>query len=272
MNMSLDDLIKKSRTRPEGKPKGGSERQKDRPTPAARSTKGRGEFKAKPTVRTVAVANKKIQKTGGGAPARGRGGLVDRPDDRVSRLAALDGAAKWTHDKFVDEPEFRPRKNTGPTAAPGTKLKISNLEHSVSNDDIKELFSTCGPLKYHGIIFDRSGRSEGVAYVVYERPADAKKALEDYNNIALDGQLMNIEVVESRGEPGGMRLSSGISVSRGGLRSARDNPKFGRAFQQALGGNRGRNGQRAGNRNRLGSRVVRGASDLDKDLADYMDE
>ena len=53
-----------------------------------------------------------------------------------------------------------------------------------------------------------SGRSTGEADIVYEQKADAIKAKSQFNDVALDGQAMKIEMVESQGN--GRMLSSGI--------------------------------------------------------------
>ena len=47
--------------------------------------------------------------------------------------------------------------------------------------------------------------------MVFERREDAQQALKRYNNLALDGRVMKIELIENTGAaPTGRMLSSGI--------------------------------------------------------------
>jgi hypothetical protein len=51
----------------------------------------------------------------------------------------------------------------------------------------------------------------GTAHVIFTNHTNAMKAFQKYNNVALDGKKMSIELVESAVPPGTFKtLSSGI--------------------------------------------------------------
>ena len=65
------------------------------------------------------------------------------------------------------------------------------------------------------MVMDCSGRSEGLAEVVFVNRADALKALKQFNNLALDNQPMKIELTEASGVAGVPgKLSSGIRCGK----------------------------------------------------------
>jgi hypothetical protein len=98
-----------------------------------------------------------------------------------------------------------PASGGGPAIIVSSKLFVSNLDPNVTESDVRELFLTCGPLREYGVHFDKAGRSQGTAHVVFERAADAAAAVRRYHGVALDGRKMRIEVVEGGGLGG--RLS-----------------------------------------------------------------
>lgn len=253
LDKSLDDLIAEQRKKQQ-KPKRPVKPVPARARPAAMdedkeergdrrrgrgSSGGGGSAPANLTITIRGGVNK-----GDRGPRGGGEGPVDRQAPE-QRLAALEGSARWGHDMFAgrrgggDGPRRRdPRDAT----SLGTKLFVSNLDYNVSDDDIKELFGAVGSLVRAVIVYDHSGRSEGQAEIIYEREADARRAMERYQGVALDGQAMEIELVPQAapgaaggGGGGAQTLRSGIRVS-GGPPAAGRLVGATRGFQQALGG------------------------------------
>eukprot|EP00245_Coleochaete_scutata_P006646 TRINITY_DN211_c0_g1_i1.p1 TRINITY_DN211_c0_g1~~TRINITY_DN211_c0_g1_i1.p1 ORF type:complete len:256 (-),score=58.62 TRINITY_DN211_c0_g1_i1:536-1303(-) len=141
---------------------------------------------------------------GGGRGGRGgfRGALgpVRRTFKQQSYRSApsAKGADEfWQHDLFEGGSAARRTQAIVQTVEiqSGTPLRISNLDHNVSEDDIKELFNEVGDLKRCDLHYDRSGRSLGTADVVFVRKADALAAVRRYNNVLLDGKPMKVEAL-----------------------------------------------------------------------------
>ena len=85
------------------------------------------------------------------------------------------------------------RLDSGPTnyVSPleGSKIVVANLQNTVSQEDITELFGDIGPLKRTKIV------EEGTFEVVFVNRTDAQKAVDVYNNRQLDGKPMRCKVI-----------------------------------------------------------------------------
>ncbi|CAN0897424.1 THO complex subunit 4C [Linum grandiflorum] len=287
VDMSLDDIIKSSRGK--GRGRGGMAKRgrgSGRPFNAGKMTGPvrRGPFGVNTRASQFAISKASSKLT---QPAR-----------RVRTLP-------WQHDLFEDS--IRAAGITGIEV--GTKLYVSNLDHKVSNDDIRELFAEIGDLKRYAVHFDRTGRPSGSAEVVYTRRSDAFAALKKYNNVLLDGKPMKLEVVgantdapiSARVNVSGVNgrpkrtvvMTSGQGRGRGAGFGA---PMPGRASGQnrrggflggARGGRRatgrgagastgrgggGARGGRGGGRGRGKKPVEKSADQLDKELENYHNE
>ncbi|KAM7464082.1 hypothetical protein LguiA_032203 [Lonicera macranthoides] len=251
LDVSLDDLIKKNKKSAVPKPRVGRDR------------------------------------SSGPGPSRR---LPDRSSNRPSPYSIAPVQAPettWQHDMFVDNVSAIPVP-AGRVAGieTGIKLFISNLDYGVSNEDIKELFSDVGDIKRFSVHYDRSGRSEGTADVVFSRRKDAETALKRYNNVELDGKPMKIKIVESRNAAtvamtvstnssyGNQSGAPGRSQGRGGVmdrlrgsgRPSTTVPLRGGSRGGSSGGGRGR-GRGFGRGPKIMEKVS--AEDLDADLERY---
>jgi len=159
----------------------------------------------------------------------------------------FDDDTVWEHDLFQEEEEMEEfvEENNVPVKAieTGTKLSITNLEYSVSEENLKEIFEKIGAVKKVSILYDRSGRSEGTAEVIFVRRVDAQNALKNYNGVEIDGKVIRLAMVGSN------IPVQRIQVSRGGRRNARSKPglvvsaRGSTARRVRIGGNRGNRGR-----------------------------
>ncbi|XP_011498505.1 PREDICTED: THO complex subunit 4-like [Ceratosolen solmsi marchali] len=148
-----------------------------------------------------------------------------------------------------------------------TKLIVSNLDFGVTDSDILELFSEFGPLKSAGVHYDRSGRSLGSADLIFERRADAIKAMTQYNGVPLDGREMNIQLATSE-IPGTKSIYESRKVSRpSGSFNSRGTNRNGVLLSGFRG--RGASGKRGIRGSRPAKKQLPTAEELDAELEEY---
>lgn len=186
IEMSLDDIIKSQKFQRGGGRGGLNKSGGGGPRNRARNGGAGGGFRQ----------NRAPMGGGGVLKGRNRGGI------QRSKYARGDVNSAWKHDMYEGARKSRllAAAGLGVGSAGGlgsTKLMVSNLDFGVSESDINELFADFGPLKSASVHYDRSGRSLGTADVVFERRADAIKAMKQYNGVPLDGRPMSIQLATS---------------------------------------------------------------------------
>ncbi|KAF2967199.1 hypothetical protein GQX73_g6380 [Xylaria multiplex] len=110
----------------------------------------------------------------------------------------------WVHDKFEGfhsrdrARNFRRRRSPEPAQdGHGTKIKVENLHYDLSESDLDGLFSKIGPVSKLELLYDRAGRSEGVAFVTYESRDDALDAIREFNGANAKGQPIRMSIMSS---------------------------------------------------------------------------
>ncbi|KAG0051121.1 hypothetical protein BGZ83_004066 [Gryganskiella cystojenkinii] len=145
----------------------------------------------------VAKSRASNNKSPAGGRRGGRGGGRDSPNNRSNRSSPYNrnnsnADDRWTHDKYEGRLEVVVDSNSNSNEG-NPKIIVENLHYAVTLEDIKELFNThAGPVKLAEVKYDLSGRSTGVATILFKEPASAAIAIKKLHEIALDGQPMKI--------------------------------------------------------------------------------
>ncbi|KAI1503672.1 hypothetical protein F5X99DRAFT_87419 [Biscogniauxia marginata] len=134
------------------------------------------------------------QKKRGSRPRRGTPRERDSyPRDGSNRDDSRGVDSDWVHDKFEDTGSHNrprnPRRRRSPEPyqeSRGTKVKVENLHWDLSQDDLEV-----------ELLYDRAGRSEGVAFVTYERREDATQAIREFDGANAKGQPIRLTIMAS---------------------------------------------------------------------------
>ncbi|KAM0788632.1 hypothetical protein ACM66B_006104 [Microbotryomycetes sp. NB124-2] len=197
----------------------------------------------------------------------------------------------WKHDKFHSDGSTsatRPPARAGSNAK-SPKLKISNLHYEVSERELELLFKQIGTIAAGPKIkFDRSGRSEGVAWVTFTNTEDASQAREAFDGAMAKGQPITVQYdfyldrASERGQaaPGSLlarldqpertrRTEDRASEGRSG-RGGRPTRGVERGVGNSDRGSRGRGGRGGGRGGRPARSAPKTNDNLDKELEAFM--
>ncbi|KAI8925036.1 hypothetical protein BC831DRAFT_282731 [Entophlyctis helioformis] len=162
-------------------------------------------------------------------------------------------------------------------AASADKLVVSNLAFTVTEHDVKALFSRIGPLRSAQLNYNSEGKSKGVATVIFSKQGDAARAYAEYNGRTLDERVMKIELIVNPEAPA-LRVAPAVSATprrttTGTVGKARGSPgQVGAAGGDRRGGRDGgrRGGRRGGRGGAAKTPVTTG--DLDAEMDAYMND
>ena len=79
------------------------------------------------------------------------------------------------------------------------KLYVGGLPYSVSDQDLRDLFSPHGNVESANVVTDRyTSRSRGFGFVEMSSQEEAEKAIAALNNSQLDGRNLTVNVAKPR--------------------------------------------------------------------------
>ena len=97
-----------------------------------------------------------------------------------------------------------------------SKLYVGNLAYSISNDDLRELFSRAGQVQSATVVTDKiSGQSKGFGFVEMSNSKEAADAIAQLNETELQGRNLRVNEAKPRESSFGNRDRNGGGVSRG---------------------------------------------------------
>ncbi|MDR0982375.1 MAG: RNA-binding protein [Culturomica sp.] len=78
-------------------------------------------------------------------------------------------------------------------------IYISNLNYSIQDADLKELFAEYGEVTSAKVIKDReTNRSRGFGFVEMPNEAEGQKAIDELNQAQYEGKTINVNVAKPR--------------------------------------------------------------------------
>ncbi|KAL5356607.1 hypothetical protein BJX96DRAFT_117410 [Aspergillus floccosus] len=147
----------------------------------------------------------------------------------------------WVHDKYEDDRDTRPtrahRRPRGDRYSPSgdngsttAKLRVENLHYDITETDLEDLFSRIGPVSNLTLVYDRAGRSEGVAFVTYSRVSDARTAISEFDGANAKGQPIRITLVSTGGGRRDRNPFDNVERPRGSLFDRVERPRDARSL------------------------------------------
>ncbi|CAI7721474.1 THO complex subunit 4, putative [Plasmodium vivax] len=78
------------------------------------------------------------------------------------------------------------------------RVKISNLDYTISKNDLMELFRNVCKVVNAWINYDHTDRSDGTGVCVFENINDAQKAIDKYDGSQIEGMAIKMEIMHRR--------------------------------------------------------------------------
>ncbi|RSH88799.1 hypothetical protein EHS25_003027 [Saitozyma podzolica] len=174
----------------------------------------------------------------------GRGGRAPQSSARTRYAGAVPKAAS--------QPT---RAAAKPIAADASKVIISNLPADVTEAAVRDLMqSTVGPVRTVQMSYTSTGKSTGVATVIFKNKGDANKAHASYHNRMIDNQRpMKVEIALDPSQMQSLASRVAPAPARGGAARAPAQPR------------------RGGGRPRQPRPQKKTAEELDAEMAAYKD-
>ncbi|KAI9596944.1 hypothetical protein BDF19DRAFT_437285 [Syncephalis fuscata] len=195
MDMALDDVIRQESTAK--KSNGNNNNNRRRNTRNQNKDGGnvrrrdRGNNRQTPYARSARQGNS--DETWTHDLYEGKGATRAQPDARTEISGKKDGGQQQQQFTVSFRGAASSNGTNGQDAtsnATGSRVTVKNLHYDVSKDDLNELFGKVGSVKKVFMHYDKAGRSTGVADIIFADGDSARRSIERYDRVTLDGKLV----------------------------------------------------------------------------------
>jgi len=195
--------------------------------------------------------------------ARNKGGRRARHSSRPAAINSVGGVRKYPRTSKGTIKNVP----TGPSGGSGNgKILVTGLPKDVNEGMIKEYFmKQVGPIRKVEISYGPGGISRGVANITFVRAESAIKAVDECNNVAIDGKPIKIEVILDATRAKAIPPPKGLSERV----TQRPRQKSILTKVVTTTGPRGRRTSRGGHVGRNARPAKKTAEELDSEMVDY---
>lgn len=101
------------------------------------------------------------------------------------------------------------------------RLFVGNLSYQTGENELQDYFAQAGAVKSVNLMMDKiTGKSRGFAFIEYNTPEEAQKAIEQFHNKDFQGRAITVNVARPR-EERPPRANNNWGDRRGGDRGER---------------------------------------------------
>jgi polyadenylate-binding protein len=136
----------------------------------------------------------------------------ENPEDAMQAVEALNGkkvgekewyvgkAQKKTEREMELKERFEQTVKESVDKNQGLNLYLKNLDDSISDEKLREIFSEYGTITSCKVMRDQNGISKGSGFVAFSTPEEAAKALNEMNGKLVSGKPLYVAVAQRKDE------------------------------------------------------------------------
>jgi len=112
-------------------------------------------------------------------------------EDAIKAIKQLNDTDLDGRPIFVRE-DREDKKSDNYKSKKGCQIFVGNLSYETTWQDLKDEFRKCGDVVRTEIMMSAEGRSRGGGTVLFENPADARRAIREYDNTEFMGRIIQV--------------------------------------------------------------------------------